>query len=316
VQFYDQVDDLATSAGRFLAHGLRGDGACLVVAAAAHRAAFATALVGMGIDLAEARADGAYLELDADALLSRFLVRDLPDPAMFLDVVGGPIATATVRGPVWVYGEMVGVLWDRGRRSAAIALEGLWGELLTRYQFGLFCAYPLAAMDPTDDLTDAKAVCDAHGDVLAPPRYAGGTPPTQRMGEDGERSHFFVPVMPATRAAREFVADTLAEWGADDLVEAAALVTSELAANALMHARSPFRVSVIRGSSGVKVCVRDACVASPTRTPNSSRRPGGRGLAIVAALSHRWGSEPAAGGKVVWAEIEATPALADRTLHS
>ncbi len=29
----------------------------------------------------------------------------------------------------------------------------------------------------------------------------------------------------------------------------------------------------------------------------------GRGMVIIDALSHRWGWEPLAGGKVVWADV-------------
>jgi anti-sigma regulatory factor (Ser/Thr protein kinase) len=82
------------------------------------------------------------------------------------------------------------------------------------------------------------------------------------------------------------------------------LVVSELATNAVLHAKSDFLVVVRQAehSLGVAVADNDATVPSP-QSP-SPERASGRGMRIVQALARRWGVEPVPGdGKVVWAKL-------------
>lgn len=114
------------------------------------------------------------------------------------------------------------------------------------------------------------------------------------------------------RAARRFVADQLDQWGLDDLHETAALVTAELAANAVLHTRRPFAVSVRRTTGGVRIDVMDAVphqvpVEAPTEgTAADLLHAGttGRGLHIVSAFATRWGAFTAGDAKTVWAELD------------
>jgi len=105
-------------------------------------------------------------------------------------------------------------------------------------------------------------------------------------------------------AARSFVARHLTEAGAAELNEAAILLTSEIVTNAIRHAGGECEVIVGVDAGQVRVEVHD-----PTSCPPVLRTPGptdecGRGLPLVAAIAHRWGSEPLAGnGKTVWFEL-------------
>jgi anti-sigma regulatory factor (Ser/Thr protein kinase) len=86
----------------------------------------------------------------------------------------------------------------------------------------------------------------------------------------------------------------------------AELLVSELVTNALRHARPPLelRVQPLDGT-GVRIEVFDG---TGDRLPVLDVSPldadGGRGIEIVAALASRWGSEPGAPGKIVWAELD------------
>jgi anti-sigma regulatory factor (Ser/Thr protein kinase) len=85
----------------------------------------------------------------------------------------------------------------------------------------------------------------------------------------------------------------------------AALLVSELAANAVVHARTPFEVSVSLGPAGVHVEVADGNPVEPA--PRLLTEPwdeAGRGLFLVARLAFAWGSKPTADGKVVWFETD------------
>jgi serine/threonine-protein kinase RsbW len=94
-----------------------------------------------------------------------------------------------------------------------------------------------------------------------------------------------------------------------ELVQDAALVASEMVTNAVLHGDSAFRVQVTGDALGVRIAVEDAQVGVVVPRIAEPEALNGRGLVIVDALSTRWGWEPHAGGKVVWAELAAAREL-------
>ena len=106
-------------------------------------------------------------------------------------------------------------------------------------------------------------------------------------------------------AARQFVGRTLGGCPARDRL---LTCVSELAANAVEHTRSgaggTFTVAVGRPRSGVAfVAVTDAGgPGEPTLGDAGELAEAGRGLALVAAFSSRWGYRGTARGRTVWAE--------------
>ena len=103
----------------------------------------------------------------------------------------------------------------------------------------------------------------------------------------------------APAAARHFTVATLDAWGAGDLTGDAALVVTELAANAILHARSAFTVSLSAHDDLVRISVRDA---SPLA--GGLRAAPLHGLAAVDALASRWGVESHGNaGKTVWVDL-------------
>jgi two-component sensor histidine kinase len=107
--------------------------------------------------------------------------------------------------------------------------------------------------------------------------------------------------MHSVGAARHFVTDSLEAVPTDHF--AAALLVSELAANAVAHAETPFAVHVERRADVVHIeVVNDApeLVASMTQHPSER---GGFGLQLVDRLSEHWGTESEGDKKVVWFEL-------------
>jgi hypothetical protein len=103
------------------------------------------------------------------------------------------------------------------------------------------------------------------------------------------------------REARHFVSDVMREWGCDQWArDEAALVVTELAANAVLHAESGFSVLLQKGGMFVRIAVQDAAPVDPAVLV--VRR--NRGLGLVAAISRDWGVEMTTDGKTVWAEID------------
>lgn len=121
------------------------------------------------------------------------------------------------------------------------------------------------------------------------------------------------------RTGRRFTAETLARWGFDDgpagvRADEIVLVTSELLTNAVRAGAGNTGLHIVGHRDHVLVEVRDE---SPAPAVARAARPsdtGGRGLAIVDALSTRWGSTPSQpAGKVVWSKlaVPARPSLAE-----
>jgi anti-sigma regulatory factor (Ser/Thr protein kinase) len=115
----------------------------------------------------------------------------------------------------------------------------------------------------------------------------------------------FAADLQAPRSARHFVADVLERWGhSARLLDDAALVVTELATNAVIHAHSPFSVDIRPYAGSVRLSVRDNSPVAPSLREEEGLTASGRGLRIVRALSSQWGVEAAGDGKTVWAELQ------------
>ncbi|MDT0542504.1 MULTISPECIES: ATP-binding protein [Streptomyces] len=105
--------------------------------------------------------------------------------------------------------------------------------------------------------------------------------------------------------ARRLVRAACTAWGLPDLAVPTALIMSELVANAVMHSGSRcLRVTVSRpGPRWVRVAVTDKSRVLPAPRTADADDENGRGLAIVEAVSDRWGTDRLPWGKRVWAEL-------------
>jgi serine phosphatase RsbU (regulator of sigma subunit)/anti-sigma regulatory factor (Ser/Thr protein kinase) len=86
-------------------------------------------------------------------------------------------------------------------------------------------------------------------------------------------------------------------------VETVTLITSELVTNALLHASPPVRLRLRAAPGAVYVEVFDQAPHEPRVRAADPDDESGRGMVLVDALAHRWGSRSSRGGKVVWAEV-------------
>lgn len=105
--------------------------------------------------------------------------------------------------------------------------------------------------------------------------------------------------------ARQFVAEFLERWQMAGVADKAKLVASELAANAVLHARrTAFRVTVRRLSdTWVRIEVVDLSRVLPVQGAPGTDEVHGLGLALVDIASRCWGADPLPWGKRVWAEV-------------
>lgn len=86
--------------------------------------------------------------------------------------------------------------------------------------------------------------------------------------------------------------------------ELAVLLVSELASNAVLHARTEFELSVRLTHDRCRVEVADSNPVLPTLKHYVAESVTGRGLHMVAASADRWGFESTGNGKVVWFELQ------------
>jgi anti-sigma regulatory factor (Ser/Thr protein kinase) len=116
----------------------------------------------------------------------------------------------------------------------------------------------------------------------------------------------FEPEPLTVPAARNFVAAALQAWGQD--VGDAPLLVSELATNAVLHARSEFTVTMELFESYLRVEVSDGNSRPPVLAHVPHDAYSGRGMALVDALSSSWGVDlHAEQGKTVWFEVALQP---------
>lgn len=295
VQFYGLDSELAGSVARYLGAGLAAGDPVMIVATAPHRAAFCEALAALGFDVGAAKSAGRLVALDAAGTLHSLLSDDKLDPVRFDATVGALLRTVATPGRVIrIYAEMVALLWDAGRVLDALELERLWNEIGARHQSSLLCGYPARVLTDPGAAGAVADVCGLHTTVA-------GAPVAQA-------ARSFPAVRSAAREARHFVDDTLSAWGQQELAGDAAIVTAELAANAILHARCAFTVVVSRAGGHLKIAVMDTMpmMSANGGAPLAVRQ--GHGLAVVAKLARRWAVDPVPDGKVVWAELAAPQA--------
>ncbi len=108
----------------------------------------------------------------------------------------------------------------------------------------------------------------------------------------------------SARVARNFVKETLRDWGYEALEPEATLAVSELVTNAVVHGRSGSSVTIVDlGGCSVSLRIRDDAAERPKIIDAGSDATSGRGMMLVDAVANSWGVEDDPPGKVVWLDL-------------
>ena len=150
------------------------------------------------------------------------------------------------------------------------------------------------------------------GATLRSAQRADASPPTDTTEDRaGPGATIAVHAMAADPVAvsksRRFLRRTLENWGIDDeTTDKAVLCLSELATNALIHARTGCVVRAVLEQNTLTITVRDAGSPEPDSTVplDDPLQVHGRGLQLVDSLVARWGSERDSAGTTVWFVLE------------
>lgn len=159
----------------------------------------------------------------------------------------------------------------------------------------------MASVIPSAPLgTDAAAGPHSLGAASGAGRSAG--PAAER------RFRFELAAHPGSAAqARRLTRARLNGWAVcEDTCDTAALVVSELVTNAIVHTASRHIVCELHdGDDLVRIAVRDEGCAPGEPHPCAPRgeEEHGRGLLLVDALCHSWGTHEHGPGLLVWADL-------------
>ena len=115
----------------------------------------------------------------------------------------------------------------------------------------------------------------------------------------------FPPEPAAVARVRSWAREQLDGWAISrDPLDNTVLLASELATNAVIHAATPFEVTITYDLGVVRVAVIDHIERLPELQHAAPTATSGRGIKLVQDLSSGWGAEAVAGnGKVVWFEL-------------
>jgi hypothetical protein len=139
----------------------------IVIATPAHREAIVTQLQARSFDVHRLQENGDLILLDADDMLSMFMVDGMPDADRFQTAMVAVIEQACHGRRdcvIRAYGEMVDVLWRAGQTVAAVRLETLWNQLAQTHAFSLLCGYSMGNF-----YKDAaqEEICSHHSHIVS-----------------------------------------------------------------------------------------------------------------------------------------------------
>ncbi|WP_017602323.1 SpoIIE family protein phosphatase [Nocardiopsis lucentensis] len=204
-----------------------------------------------------------------------------------LGLGGLPFETAELELPE---GSLIGLYTDGLLRSDGRDAESGMSRL------GRALARPGVALDELCESTVRRLLPGSHTDdaalllvrthTLSPDRIASWDVPSDPAAVADIRA----------RASRQ-----LSAWGLDELVMTTELIVSELVTNAIRYASGPIRLRLLR-QAGLVCEVSDTSNTSPRMRHARTTDEGGRGLFLVAQLTHRWGTRYTGDGKIIWAE--------------
>jgi hypothetical protein len=167
VQFYTDDTTFLDSLAGFIAEGINAGESVIVIATPAHRLSLEFRLRALGFNVPVFARDDRYISIDAQDMLSKFIIDGSLDERIFKKLAAALLARARKNGrQVRAFGEMVALLWERGNKAATLRLENLWDDCCHTEGFSVFCAYPRNSLGK-DAEASIKQISSAHSKVIA-----------------------------------------------------------------------------------------------------------------------------------------------------
>lgn len=167
VRFYEDSQSLACVVARFIIEGLSADAPAIIITTPEHRDVILEALA-RSVDVERLTRQGDLVALDAEEALEELMVDGMPAREPFEEIVLPLIDKAVGSRKdcvVRLYGDMVDVLWKRGREAAAIRLEVVWNQLSGKRNVSTLCGYSIGNLYREGSF---ERICREHTHTVSP----------------------------------------------------------------------------------------------------------------------------------------------------
>lgn len=167
LQVYENDDVLIETMAGFVETGINLGDCCVVFVTLPHMEMLNKTLKRRGIDLDKAIDDSQYISVDAEEMLSRFIVNGVLDEELFHPAMA-PVfdQCRNSKRLVRASGEMVALLAARGNWDATLHLERLWEDIHAKSPFCVCCVYPKVVFDEGSKST-VQLVCAKHSKMIS-----------------------------------------------------------------------------------------------------------------------------------------------------
>ena len=166
VQVYENDNLFLSALEGFIGSGFLAGDAVIIIATNEHLAAIETRLTNQGFDIELFKARDQFIALEANEMLSKFMLNNWPDEKLFFETITSLLERVQQKDrKIRAFGEMVALLWEQGLNGATVQLENLWNQLHKKSQFTLFCAYPKIGF--TQDIhSSMDKICCEHSKII------------------------------------------------------------------------------------------------------------------------------------------------------
>ena len=167
VDFFDSDDELIAATATFLNEGFRTGSSCIAVLTREHLEKVRHTLKLSGLDLQKFMDDYRFVALDAVDLLAEVWLEDHLDKCGYHRKFSELIRLMSAGGKeLYIVGEIVGLLAQRGKIEAIIEAEEICNELSRQHAFRMYCLYRESAFVQPLDYDAHRYVCATHSGSL------------------------------------------------------------------------------------------------------------------------------------------------------
>ncbi|HKP31935.1 MAG TPA: MEDS domain-containing protein [Chitinophagaceae bacterium] len=166
LQIYENDSVFLDTLAGFVGGGIKSGECVIVIATKEHLKMLRERMTGYGIKVDVLIGDDRYIPLNAEDVLSTFMVNGWPDEILFNQTVSSLFEQGLCKNRrIRAFGEMVALLWAKGLNGATVQLEHLWNKFCAKHEFSLFCAYPKTGF--TQNIADSLTnICRCHTKMI------------------------------------------------------------------------------------------------------------------------------------------------------
>jgi CheY-like chemotaxis protein len=169
VEYYSNDTAFVVGFARSIKTALDSGRVVMVAVTESHRRSLFQRLLELETDIVSAIEQRRYISLDAE-LLSMFMVKDQPDRARSLEVVGNVVleaatASRSERRRVQLCGECSACLVSQGKAEAAVVFEHLWDMIAKSCNVDILCGYMMKNFEHENERHIYERICAEHSAV-------------------------------------------------------------------------------------------------------------------------------------------------------